>query len=55
VCERVLHRHSTIPLTYIAFDVLSGIQTDYHVLRVLQHLPGHTQPRLWEDTPDGSH
>jgi bifunctional non-homologous end joining protein LigD len=23
VCERVLHRHSAIPLTYIAFDVLS--------------------------------
>src|SRR3954466_7983775 len=23
VCERVLHRHSTIPLTFIAFDVLS--------------------------------
>jgi hypothetical protein len=20
VCERVLHRHSTIPLTYLAFD-----------------------------------
>src|ERR1051325_9076453 len=23
VCEWMLHRHSTIPLTYIAFDVLS--------------------------------
>src|SRR4051794_41686215 len=23
VCERVLHRHASVPLTFIAFDVLS--------------------------------
>jgi len=47
VCERVLHRHSTIPLVYIAFDVLS---VDGHDLEQMQLAGPHWQtPQAFED------